>query len=188
MNLRRLAIHPLPCPGRASLPLPRRLRAQGLDGPIPPVDRGVATRGRASPVRSASAFTIMEVMIAMALFFMATFAILNLVTQNLRLARGLGMGDIDISTVAAEIALTNMLAEGTLSGDFGDQYPGASWHADVHMVSTNANTLQSRRSQRGLFEVNITIDWPRNGLVRQKRASILLYRDGAMPDAAEGGP
>jgi Tfp pilus assembly protein PilV len=110
-------------------------------------------------------FTLLEVLIAMAIFFAAIFAILDLVTQNLRIARGLSLGEIDFSSVAAELALTNRLEEGSQSGDFGDTRPGASWVADTTLYSSN-----------GLFQVDITVDWPENGLVKQRTASILLYR------------
>ncbi len=125
-----------------------------------------------------AAFTLLEVMIAMAIFFIAIFAILSLVAQNLRMARSLGMGEVDFGSVAAQIAQTNTLTEGMLSGDFGDAYPGASWNANITMVSTNQGTLASRRSEQGLFQVDITIDWPQNGLVREETNSILLYRNG----------
>jgi Tfp pilus assembly protein PilV len=125
-----------------------------------------------------AAFTLLEVMIAMAIFFIAIFAILSLVAQNLRMARSLGLGEVDFGSVAAQIAQTNALTEGTVSGDFGDAYPGASWNANITMVSTNQGTLASRRSEQGLFQVDITIDWPQNGLVRQETNSILLYRNG----------
>jgi hypothetical protein len=104
-------------------------------------------------------------MIAMAIFFMAIFAILGLVSQNLQVARGLSMGEVDFSTVAAEIALTNRLEEGTYSGDFGDFYPGARWTADVYLYASN-----------GLFQVDLAVDWPQNGLMQQQKATIRLYR------------
>jgi len=47
----------------------------------------------------------------------------------------------------------------------GEARPGASWVADTMLYSSN-----------GLFQVNITVDWPENGLVKQRTASILLYR------------
>jgi hypothetical protein len=96
---------------------------------------------------------------------MAIFAILGLVTQNLQIARGLSLGEIDLGTVAAEIGRTNRLEEGTLSGDFGETYPGASWVADVFLYSSN-----------GLYQADLLINWPQNGLVRQQAGSIWLYR------------
>ena len=128
-----------------------------IDPPARPAHRraGESERG----------FTLLEVMIAMAIFFGAIFAILDLVTQNLRIARGLSLGEIDFSSVAAELSLTNRLEEGTMSGDFGDSKPGASWVAETMLYASN-----------GLFQVDITVDWPENGLVKQRTASVLLYR------------
>jgi Tfp pilus assembly protein PilV len=119
---------------------------------------------------------LLEVLIAMAIFFMAIFAILGLVAQNLQIARSLRCSEVDFSTVAAELALTNRLQEGTYSGDFGDFYPGAEWTADVFLYATG-----------GLFQADITVLWPRNKSISEERASILLYRPesavrpGAMP-------
>lgn len=115
--------------------------------------------------RRSWAFTLLEVMIAMAIFFMAIFAILGLVSQNLQTARGLRLGAVDFSTVAAEIGLTNRLEEGTMTGDFGDYYPGASWSADISLYSSN-----------GLYQADIGVVWPDNGLVKEQRASIFLFR------------
>jgi Tfp pilus assembly protein PilV len=134
---------------------------------------GLPRSRAASQVRS---FTLLEVMIAMAIFFMAIFAILSLVTQNLQIARNLRCGEVDFSTVAAELALTNRLQEGSYSGDFGDFYPGAEWMADVSLYATG-----------GLFQVDIGVVWPRNKSVSTEHTSILLYRPesalrpGALP-------
>jgi hypothetical protein len=133
---------------------------------------------RASSGRPVAAFTLLEVTVALAIFFIAIFAILSLVAQNIRIARGLGLGEVDFGSVAAQVAQTNTLSEGSISGDFGDSYPGASWTADIMMVATNQGTLTSSRSGRGLFQVDIAIAWPRNGLVHQATSSILLYRTG----------
>lgn len=130
--------------------------------------------------RDRVAFTLLEVMIAMALFFMAIFAILGLVAQNLQIARSLSQGDIDLSTVAVELTLQTLtnrdMTEGMVNGDFGDTYPGASWSANLFLVSSNAGGLRSRLNQGGLFQADITILWPKNNLVKEKHASILLYR------------
>ncbi len=130
--------------------------------------------------RSGVAFTLLEVMIAMALFFMAIFAILGLVAQNLQIARSLSLGDIDLDTVAVEVSLQTLtnreMSAGTVSGDFGDTYLGATWSANLFLVSSNAGGLRTRTSQGGLYQADITILWPRNNLMKEKHASILLYR------------
>ena len=131
---------------------------------------------RRRSVASRGAFTLLEVLIAMTIFCMAVFAILGVVAQNLRIARGLRLGEVDFSSVAAELAMTNRLAEGTTAGDFGDLHPGASWTAETSLYSSN-----------GLFQVDITVDWPDSGLIKQRKASILLYRPDS-PGSRLPGP
>src|SRR5262245_43913614 len=78
-------------------------------------------------------FTLLEVSIAVAIFFMAVFAILGLVSNTLRNARALQRVEADAGMLAGELSLTNRLYEGFDSGDFsgfsesGDMYPGYSW-------------------------------------------------------------
>ncbi|HEY5913005.1 MAG TPA: hypothetical protein VJA21_20635 [Verrucomicrobiae bacterium] len=79
------------------------------------------------------AFTLIEVMIACGIFFMATFAILALVSQTLRNARALQRGDVDAGMAAAQVyetLKTNRLENGSMSGDFGEIYRDFSWDAN----------------------------------------------------------
>lgn len=148
------------------------MKRPGPTGELVPAPR--AGRG------GAAAFTLLEVMIAMAIFFMAIFAILGLVAQNLRIARSLSLGEIDLSTVAVELSLQTLtnrdLAEGTLSGDFGDTYPGASWVANLYLVATNAGALGGRSTPGGLYQADLTITWPQNNFIKERHTSLLLYR------------
>ncbi len=126
-----------------------------------------------------ASFTLLEVMIAMLIFFVGIFAILNLVGQNLRIARDLSLGQPDIGTVAAELVMevqTNrdLRAGGGLSGDFGDLYPGASWSADLFLYMTNSMG-RGREGDPGLYQADITITWPKNELVKERKASIWVY-------------
>ena len=120
---------------------------------------------RLSPLRSGrAAFSLLEVMIAGGIFFMAVFAILAMVSSLLSNARSLRRTELDAGMVAAQISITNKLSEGTESGDFGKMYPGYSWEADEYEVGTN-----------GLWQVDIVVH--RAGL--QKPAdvmSIWLFR------------
>lgn len=94
-----------------------------------------------------TAFTLLEVLIAMGIFFVAVFAVLQLTSQNLRLARALKQNNtVDAGSLAAELSLTNILDEGFTSGDFGELHPGYTWAREVYMVSTN-----------GLFQVDFTV-------------------------------
>jgi hypothetical protein len=93
-----------------------------------------------------AAFSLLEVMIACGIFFMAIFAILGLISTILRNARGLRRVDVDAGMVAAQVCKTNKLFEGTESGDFGNLYPDYSWETYTSEVATNH-----------LFQVDITV-------------------------------
>jgi len=111
-----------------------------------------------------SAFSLLEVMVACGIFFMAVFSILALVSGVLRNARGLRRVELDAGMVAALVSNTNKLTEGTQSGDFGDLYPGYSWDADTYEVATN-----------GLWQIDIVVR--RRGLQQPADVmSIWLFR------------
>ena len=100
-------------------------------------------------LRSADAFTLIEVMIACGIFFMATLAILALVSSTLKNARGLQRIEVDAGMAAAQVyqtLKTNREPEISLSGDFGDSYPEYSWTADSSEYATN-----------GLLKVDIIV-------------------------------
>ena len=87
------------------------------------------------------AFSLLEVMIAIAIFFIAAFAILNLVSNSLGNVRRLQRPVVDASAVLATYAATNILIEGKYSGDLSDLLGDASrnyyWTAEVSEVATN---------------------------------------------------
>ena len=114
--------------------------------------------------RSQTAFSLLEVMIACGIFFMAIFAILAMVSNVLRNARSLGRPELDAGMVAAQVCNTNKLTESIESGDFGNLYPGYSWQTDTYEVQTN-----------GLWQVDIVVR--RQGVSQPvDEMSILLYR------------
>src|ERR1051326_2863346 len=119
-----------------------------------PVTRHVSLVTRhLSPVTchpSAVAFTLMEVMIACAIFFMAIFAILALVSGTLRNARGLRHSHVDAGIVAAFAFRTNRLSEGVDGpNDLGDLgYQDYSYTMECHEHETFTN---------GLVEVNFVL-------------------------------
>jgi hypothetical protein len=103
--------------------------------------------------RLQTAFSLLEVMIACGIFFMAIFAILALVSSVLRNARSLRVVDVDAGMVASQLYKTNKLYEGTESGDFGKIAQDYSWDTEILQAETN-----------GLFQVNIVVH--RRGLQR----------------------
>lgn len=121
------------------------------------------------PFQFTAAFTLIEVTIAVAIFFVALFAILDLVMQNVRAARSLNQMGPTAGMVAAELSMTNKLSEGSEQGDFGELYPEYSWSRDITEYHTN-----------GIYQVDIAVykeGAPNSSL------SILLYR----PESDKGG-
>ena len=125
----------------------------------------------------ASGFTLLEVMIAVGIFFMCIFVILELVSTNLRHVQRLQKPTVDIGSLAAELSLTNRLEEGGDSGNFGSLYPGVSWSREIKIVGTN-----------GLFQVDFTVlDGSAGGrLPVQSTLSIFLYRPDSVMGVSSG--
>jgi Tfp pilus assembly protein PilV len=126
-----------------------------------------------SPAR---AFSLLEVMIALGIFFMSIFTILALVSSSLRSARSLRRIEVDAGMVAAQLLIkTNRFSEGSQSGDFGQLYPDYSWEYDCNMVETN-----------GLMQFDIKV-FQHGSSQPVDAISILLFS----PDSASlqfGGP
>ena len=115
--------------------------------------------------RRSSGFSLLEVMIALLIFFLAAFAILDSTSQSLRAARGLQVNLPDIGPLMADLMLTNKLEEGVVEGDFGDLYPDFTWTRDTFQIATN-----------GLFQLDITIrGFPQNRPF-ESTTSLLLWR------------
>ena len=104
----------------------------------------------AGPRHRLCAFTLVEVMIASGIFFMATFAILALVASTLRNARGLEKTGVDIGIVASQVyetLKTNKFSEGSYSGDLGSSYPDYFYDVEWGPYDTN-----------GLLEADIVLN------------------------------
>jgi len=123
--------------------------------------------------RAPRAFTLIEVMIACGIFFMATFAILALVSTTLRNARALQRGEVDAGMAAAQVyqtLKTNRQVEVSGSGNFGETYPDYSYEFATQQYASN-----------GLLQVDIVVN--RRGLHKPVDIlSIWVYN----PDAKSG--
>jgi len=100
---------------------------------------------RSGPV----AFTLIEVMIAITIFFMAMFTILGVVSAGLHAASILRSNGPTAGMVAAQLSLTNKLEEGSDSGTFGEIYEGYRWNSVTTEAATN-----------GLFQVEFLVSNP----------------------------
>jgi len=129
--------------------------------------------------RRSGGFTLIEVMVALGIFFMALFTILGLVSNSLRNARALQRKQVDCGQVAAQVYFrlsnTNQVEEGVESGDFGDMYPEHDWTTDSYEVATN-----------GLYRVDMIVQRRSGGTVESKM-SILVFPQNARPGSLDRG-
>src|SRR5262245_50390801 len=89
-----------------------------------------------------SAFSLLEVMIAIGIFFVALFAILAVVSNSLRSARIIQKTkDVDAGMAAAllsyQLTHTNQVREGFLNVDLGDDFADYVCDAELRQIATN---------------------------------------------------
>jgi type II secretion system protein I len=129
--------------------------------------------------REQRAFSLLEVMIAIGIFFMAVFAILGLVSNSLESARRLRRPMMDASAVAGELSLTNQLVEGMESGDLSDflgkEYQGYKWTYAISEVQSNK-----------LFQVDFVVQSPDAGKPVISKMSTLFYRPQSPAGSLDG--
>jgi Tfp pilus assembly protein PilV len=132
--------------------------------------------------RRIGAFSLIEVMIALGIFFMAMFAILGLISQLLRNARAFqNKKHADAGMVHAYfLSVTNRVTEGLVSGefselaDFKDQYRDYSWEKETFFYASN-----------GLWQVDYRVINRRLGTVES--AVSTLYFDPNTQSTSPGG-
>jgi Tfp pilus assembly protein PilV len=118
--------------------------------------------GRAFPDRARLAFTLLEVMIAAAIFFMGMFALLGVLSTGLHAASILQKNSPTAVMAVSEYTLHTKLEEGTTNNDFGDAYPEYRWQLNTREIMTN-----------GFFQVDVIV-YHRDQVF--STMSILLFR------------
>lgn len=122
------------------------------------------------PAHRRHAFSLLEVMIALGIFFGCVFAILSLVSRSLQQARQLQPTHLDARTAIAILSLTNRLEEGPIPPEIIAQYeathPETAITGEIYEVATN-----------GLFRVDFTVGTAGgNKRAVTATSSILLFR------------
>jgi prepilin-type N-terminal cleavage/methylation domain-containing protein len=135
--------------------------------------------GRAGAKRR-RAFTLMEVMIAIAILCAGTFAILDLISSSLANARRLQHPLVDGSAVIADDVATNKLIEGVTWGNMGEllgkNYNEYKWTKEIREVQSNK-----------LFQVDVVIQRTAGGKDAVARTTTLLYKPDSPPGSMDGG-
>lgn len=130
------------------------------------------------------AFSLIEVMVALAIFFMAVFAILGLLSQLLKNSRAFQRKKgADAGMVHAYwSSITNRVTEGLESGEFSDlaefqdQYRDYSWEKDTMFYATN-----------GLWQVDYRVINKRSGRV-ESSVSTFFYDPNTQSGSFGGLP
>ena len=141
----------------------------------------VSGRGGCAPRDSQGiAFTLLEVMIACAIFFMVAFALLELVTRGLSGAKALQQREPDPGIILAALSLTNTMEEGSMSGNYEDiapgMYPGHRWEAFIQEVGSN-----------GLFQIDVMTYNERRRAQNPTTIVGLFFRPASKPGSASKG-
>jgi len=134
--------------------------------------------------RARTGFTLVEVMIALGIFFMALFAILGLVSQLLRNARAFqNRKEADATMVQAYfLSVTNRVTEGLESGDFSDladfngEYRDYSWEKETTFFASN-----------GLWQVDYRVINQRVRAVESEISTFYFDPNTQQGGAAGGG-
>ena len=119
-------------------------------------------------------------MIAIAILFMGTFAILSLVSSLLSNARRLQQPMVDASALLGQLAITNQLAEGSYSGNLGDTlgkaYQDYNWSGVI--VEEQSNKL---------FRATYQIQNARGNKEVVSRITTLFYSPQSPAGSLDGG-
>jgi len=130
--------------------------------------------------RGRRAFSLLEVMIAIAVLFVGTFAILGLISSSLENARRLQRPMVDASALVSQLSMTNKLVEGIYSGNLGDllgkAYNDYKWTGEIREVQSNR-----------LFQADFVIQNARGGSEIISRTTTLFFRPESPPGSLDGG-
>ncbi len=132
--------------------------------------------------RSTRAFSLLEVMIAIAIFFSCVFAILALVSRSLAGARSLEPVSMDARSAIAMLSLTNRLEEGPIPAEII-----AAFEAENPGYTVGGEIIEERTN--GLFRVNFVVGGASKGSTKgpvTMEASILLFRPQSQPSRGLG--
>jgi hypothetical protein len=118
-----------------------------------------------------AAFTLIEVMIAITIFFMAMFTILGVLSAGLHAASILRNSGPTAGMVAGFYYATNQIQEGSDSGDFSDiaGYEGYKWVCDAQEITN------------GLFRMDFVVVDP-HGVQCSTLKDVFFYK----PASASG--
>jgi len=134
----------------------------------------------ASPANRA--FTLLEVMIAIAIFFVTSFAVLGLISSSLNNVRRLQRPSVDASPVLARYAATNSLIEGVYQGNLGEPELLGKDYRDYNYVVGIEEVASNH-----LYAVNCKIFQATGNREVISDLTTVLYKPQSPPGTLDGG-
>jgi Tfp pilus assembly protein PilV len=129
--------------------------------------------------REQRAFSLLEVMIAIGIFFMAVFAILGLVSSSLENVRRLQRPIVNANPVAGYLSQTNLLVEGVYEADLseflGNAYQGYRVTYAVQEVETNK-----------FFQVDFVVQSPDRGQAVVSKMTAMYFKPQSPAGSLDG--
>ena len=109
-------------------------------------------------MRGRRGFSLVEMVVALSIFSIAVVALLGVFTTCLR-STGLSVNHTRAALLAQGVMEEALAQDITTvedgSGDFGDEFPGATWEREVMETDT-----------ADLYEVHVAVSWPERGIER----------------------
>ena len=114
------------------------------------------------------AFTLIEVMVATTIFFMAMFALLGVLSAGVHAAAMLRRTGPTAGMVAGYFVISNSIDEGSLTGDFEDiaGYEGYKWVSGAVEITN------------GLYKMDFTVVDP-HGVQCSELRDVYFYKPGS---------
>jgi Tfp pilus assembly protein PilV len=132
------------------------------------------------PPPARRAFSLLEVMVAVGIFFVGAFAILTLVSESLANAQRLKHPLVDASAILSQMSLTNQFVEGPYSGNLGDilgkDYAEFNYEGQINEVRSNH-----------LYSADFFIFNVKNRHEPVAQTSALFFRPQSPPGSMDGG-
>ncbi len=132
--------------------------------------------------RTRRAFTLLEVMIAIGIFFIGTFAILSLVSSSLANARRLQRPDVEAGAVLRKYAATNALEEGIESCSLADPDMLGKAYREYNCTTEIMEVASNR-----LFSVRSVIRQANGNHAIVSDITTVLYAPRSKPGQLDGG-
>jgi general secretion pathway protein I len=120
---------------------------------MPRIARSLLISGSGGRPRRRGGFTLVEVMVAIAILAVGITAALRAVSTSTHasaLARDRMTAAMLAQQAMNELIQNGNVTEGTDSGDFGTQFNGYHWESDVEDSSDYS----------GLYQINVVVSWP----------------------------